>query len=257
MRRYNSSDYRFSASSSELVVAYERGVRTFTGSSLAYVNLAGHVYNHCHFDGSVFDHANLSGASLVGSNLRYTSCHETNLSGANLHDAYCGYGSFIGADFKGAYLVGTNFHHAELWCADFTGASVPSDSHDVLAEILRQAANNDTGKLLFAGIVLLERQWCWRTFLKRRAEFPRHVWDWAVREIKTWPTLARALAEAEEELAQDREVERREASNKTRAQRLIDLSQEPTAKLTPKTRPTTTTTTTRPTTPRKKRDQTA
>jgi hypothetical protein len=226
-------------SADDLIVGYQQGVRYFPASNLSYLKLRGRVLRHARLEGSNLECTDFREANLEGAVLAGVAANGADFHDANLTNAYLGFGSFIGADFSGADLTGALFHHADLWCANFTGATLPESSHDVLAEVLRQAAYADASKLMFAGLVLLERQWCWRTFLVRRLEFPRHVWDWAMREISHWPPYAHALAEAQAELAEERATERKNKEAEKKSQRLIDLAKEPTAKLPPhkRTRP--------------------
>lgn len=55
-------------------------------------------------------------------------------------------------------------------------------SHDVIAEILRRAAGDDIEKLQFAGLVLLQRQWCWHKHL----ELKLPQLEWALTELAKW-----------------------------------------------------------------------
>ena len=87
----------------------------------------------------------LRGANLTGASLNWAS-----LNGANLYRA-----SLNGADLTGASLNG----------ASLNGASLNWSSHDLIAEILRQAAGTDPDKRMLAGLLLVSRDWCWEDFL--------------------------------------------------------------------------------------------
>jgi hypothetical protein len=87
-----------------------------------------------------------------------------NLRGANLRGADLG-----GADLRGAYLVG----------ADLRGADLNWQSHDLLAEILRQAAGEETEKLKVAGLVIICRGKCWDWFASLSSD-PLYGWAIAV-----------------------------------------------------------------------------
>jgi uncharacterized protein YjbI with pentapeptide repeats len=90
------------------------------------------------------------------------------LEGADLEDAY-----LRGADLQGAYLQG----------ADLRGANVNWQSHDILAEILRQDAGADIKRRSFAGLVLISRDWCWSTWL--RLDVTAEV-RWAASVLAKW-----------------------------------------------------------------------
>ena len=84
-----------------------------------------------------------------------------------------------GADLGGAYLSG-----AYLRGADLRDAKLAWRSHDLLAEILRRAAGDDIGKLKVAGLVLIQRDWCWREMLKHADRDP--LGGWALDELRQW-----------------------------------------------------------------------
>jgi len=71
----------------------------------------------------------------------------------------------IGADLTGADLTYAFFVDATLTAADLTNARLNWTSHDLLAEILRQAAGKDVGRLEVAKLVAHRRRWCWEGFL--------------------------------------------------------------------------------------------
>lgn len=73
-----------------------------------------------------------------------------NLHSADLRDA-----DLRDADLRGAYLNG----------ADLRVATIDWQSHDLVAELLRQHAGDDVQKLMVAGLVLISRDWCWKQFL--------------------------------------------------------------------------------------------
>ena len=90
---------------------------------------------------------------LCGTDLR-----GTDLRGANLH----------GADLQGANLRSANLCDAKLnWC-----------SHNLIAEILRQAAVNDVDKLKWAGFVAMQAHKCWDYF--ELLGDPQYVWGLSV-----------------------------------------------------------------------------
>ena len=74
-----------------------------------------------------------------------------------------------GADLGGAYLRGAK----GIW-----------QSHDILSEILRRSAGDDVAKLKVAGLVLIQRGWCWRKMLAEAARDP--LGGWALDELRKW-----------------------------------------------------------------------
>jgi Pentapeptide repeats (8 copies) len=113
--------------------------------------------------------------NLRGANLRTVEA-ET-LSGANLS----------WADLRGANLRGADLSRADLSGADLSRANLSDiklawTSHDLLAELLRRAAGDDIDRLQVAGLILLQRHWCWRDFLK--IDHPQK--SWAMETLRGW-----------------------------------------------------------------------
>ena len=108
--------------------------------------------------------ADLQGADLLGANLRGADLLGANLLGANLRDA----------NLLGANLLGANLLDANLRDADLRNVGVNWTSHDLIAEMLRQAAGEDAEKRSLAGLVLISRDWCWTQFLA--LEHPQREW---------------------------------------------------------------------------------
>ena len=93
-----------------------------------------------------------------------------------------------GADLWGADLRGANLWGAGLWDANLRGANLSDanmnwQSHDLIAERLRQAAGDDWAKLSLAGVVIVGRQHCWKWHLER---CPLFLKEWAIAEMTTW-----------------------------------------------------------------------
>jgi hypothetical protein len=149
-----------------------------------------------------FTKANLRGADLRGADLRGTY-----LRGADLRGAYLRGADFRGADFRevdlrgadlrGADLRGVDLRRADLRGADLreadlgganlreaylTGAKIAWQSHDLIAEILRRAAGDDTEKLKVAGLMLICREKCWKDFLEIRDSLV----GWALDILQEW-----------------------------------------------------------------------
>jgi hypothetical protein len=114
--------------------------------------------------------ANLRGANLCGADL-----HGANLRGANLREA-----DLHGANLRGANLREADLHGANLRGADLRGAKINWASHDLLAEILRQAAGDNIDQRKMAGLVRVSRDWCWGQFLKMNSD---PMLEWALNEL--------------------------------------------------------------------------
>jgi uncharacterized protein YjbI with pentapeptide repeats len=142
--------------------------------------------------------ADLEGADLEGANLRGADLQGADLRGADLRGAYLGGADLEGADLQGAYLRGADLRGADLrgadlrgadlqgaylQGADLRGANVNWQSHDILAEILRQDAGADIKRRSFAGLVLISRDWCWSTWL--RLDVTAEV-RWAASVLAKW-----------------------------------------------------------------------
>lgn len=117
--------------------------------------------------------ADLANADLRGADLRDAVFRGADLRGANLRSAVLCGADFCGADFRGAVLCG-----ADLVGADLSGATLNWSSHELLAEVLRQAAGQLPARRMLAGLVLVSRDWCWRDFV--RLECPERAWACAV-----------------------------------------------------------------------------
>ncbi len=114
--------------------------------------------------------------------LQRCNAGERDFSGADLRDA-----DLRDADLRGANLRGADLRGANLRGANLRGAQFPSTSHIVIAEILRQAAGNDVQRLMVAGLVVLQRGWCWREFDRAVTE-PR-LRRWVRKTLSAWPQL--------------------------------------------------------------------
>ena len=113
--------------------------------------------------------ANLSWADLSGADLRW----------ADLSEAYLSW-----ADLSEAYLRRADLRRADLRRAELRRAVVNWNSHDLLAEILRRAAGDNVPRRMLAGLILVSRDWCWKTFLA--AEIDPALRQWALDEFRLW-----------------------------------------------------------------------
>ena len=145
--------------------------------------------------------AYLGGADLGGAYLRWADLRWADLRGAYLRGAYLGGADLGGADLGGAYL-----RWADLGGADLRGAKINWQSHDAIAEILRREAAEDTEKRKVAGLVVVSRDWCWKSFLAIESSLR----DWAL------DTLAGYVVDGDG--APDVLVERKRKSDATKGE---------------------------------------
>lgn len=128
------------------------------------------------------DSDTLSGADLSYADLRYADLRAANLYGANLRyadlrDADLRYADLRYADLRCADLCAANLHHAAL-----RGAKINWNSHNLIAEILRQNAREDIEKLQIPGLIILLKDRCWDYFLK--LDHPQK--GWAIQVLKDY-----------------------------------------------------------------------
>lgn len=140
------------------------------GADLSGTNLRDALMNGAELSGANLRDALLRGANLSSANLyraelseaelyrAYLSC--ANLCGANLSGADLRCASIGGADLSGANLIDADLRGANLRGAYLRDAQLNWQSHDILAEILR-----DAGHRRIAGLVLISLDWCWDDFL--------------------------------------------------------------------------------------------
>ena len=70
------------------------------------------------------------------------------------------------ANLQWANLQCANLRGADLYGADLRGANINWTQHELVAEILRQAAGNDIEKLQLAGLILICKNKCWDEFMQ-------------------------------------------------------------------------------------------
>jgi hypothetical protein len=168
---------------SQLLIRYASGERVFASVDLSGADLGG---------------ANLSEADLHGADLRWANLHGANLRWANLHGANLSGADLGGANLSGAYLYGANLSGAYLYganlCgADLSGANLPNGSHDVVAELLQRTAGDNLKRLMIAGLVLIQRQWCWRDFAKALQNIDADDKQWIRDTLAPYQSLKTAL----------------------------------------------------------------
>ncbi len=116
-------------------------------------------------------------------------------AGANLAGAYLAEADLAGANLAEADLAGANLARANL-----ARATINWQSHHLVGEILRRAADEDGEKLKIAGVVTIMHPWCWEKFLG----FKDPLEGWAlevlaplVKDGDNAPKVLRALATKE------------------------------------------------------------
>ena len=106
------------------------------------------------------------------------------LTGANLTDADLYGVNLYGADLTGADLYGATLYGATLTDADLSGARINWQSHDLIAEVLKRAADDNVPRRMLAGLILISRDWCWKQFLA--LDIDTSVRQWALDELRGW-----------------------------------------------------------------------
>jgi len=117
----------------------------------------------------------LSGADLSGANLSGAYLSGANLSGANLGGA-----NLRGANLSGANLSEANLSEAYLREANLREAALNWQSHNLLAEVLRRAADDDVPRRMLAGLILISHDWCWGKFLALNIDPELREWGLSV-----------------------------------------------------------------------------
>ena len=136
---------------------------------------------------------NLQSADLHGINLRNADLTCANLGGVELQNA-----DLSNATLCGTYLRNTDLSNANLCCANLRGAYLPHadlndaylrgarlvwQSHDLIAEILRQAAGKNKVYRSVAGLVFMSRDLCWEELAAAVTSKQR---DWAFGVLAQW-----------------------------------------------------------------------
>lgn len=139
------------------------------GTDLRYANMRGADLRGAELGDAALGDAYLGGADLDRADLVEANLSEANLIDANLIDA-----NLRGADLRGGELRGANLTGANLDGADLRGTRINWQSHDLIAELLRRAAEGDVERRKLAGLVLVSRDWCWFHFLA--LDDPQREW---------------------------------------------------------------------------------
>jgi hypothetical protein len=105
--------------------------------------------------GNTLRGSDLSGSDLSGSNLRGSDLRGSNLSDSDLR----------GSDLRDSDLRGSNLRGSNLSGSDLRDSNLNWNSHDILSEILRQAAKGDANLRRTAGLVACSHDWCWQKLI--------------------------------------------------------------------------------------------
>jgi hypothetical protein len=90
----------------------------------------------------------------------------------------------IDVDLKSANLEGANLKFANLRGANLSVKDPPADNY-FWAELLKRAAKGDIEKLQFAGLVQLQKEWCWGDWKKIINKHFKHLQQWIL-SVDTW-----------------------------------------------------------------------
>ncbi len=137
---------------------------------LAGASLSGVYLSNAFLAGADLRGANLQEAILEGADLDLAD-----LTGAVLRHAYQNGALFRRASLTRVDLRRANLSYADLSYADLSGADLYGArlsgiqpnllSHELVGEILRQAAGVNIEKLKLAALVRSQKSWCWEDFL--------------------------------------------------------------------------------------------
>ena len=140
-------------------------------------NLAG-----ADFAGADLYDANLSRANLAGAILRSADLAGADLAGANLFRANLFRADLRSAILSSANLSVVNLFRADLYDANLSRAKLNWQSHNLLGEILRRAAEGNMERRALAGLVVISTDKChdfWMGFAHPEKE-------WAVSVLRQW-----------------------------------------------------------------------
>jgi hypothetical protein len=124
--------------------------------------------------------ANLYGANLYGANLYGANLYGADLRDADVRSADLRSANLYGADLRDADVRSADLRSANLYGANLYGANLPNNSHEICAELLRQAADDNIQRRMLAGLILISRDWCWKHFLS--IDHPEK--EWALKVLK-------------------------------------------------------------------------
>jgi hypothetical protein len=150
------------------------------GANLRRANLSDANLSRANLSRADLFGADLFGADLFGADLFGADLFGADLSGANLSGANLSGANLRRANLSGANLSGANLRRANLSGAGLRGAMFNWQSHDLSAEVLRQAAGDDVQRRMLAGLILVSRNWCWNVFLAAPIDPALREWGLSV-----------------------------------------------------------------------------
>src|SRR5579863_9221963 len=133
--------------------------------------------------------ADLNYANLYNADLRYANLYNADLSYAYLYNADLRNANLCNADLSYADLYNADLHNANLYNADLYNVKLDNtvinwQSHDLLAEILRQNAKEEV-EFAMAGHILIRRDLCWdKLFLS--TWITQDNLDWALKTFSKY-----------------------------------------------------------------------
>ena len=130
----------------------------------------------------------LRDSDLRGNDLRDSDLHDSDLrysdlSGSDLRDSDLRGSDLRDSDLRYSDLRYSDLRGSDLRGSDLRGSDLSWNSHDLLAEILSREAGEDIKLSSFAGLVLLNRNWCWEKWLSVEITPELH---WAASVLAKW-----------------------------------------------------------------------
>ena len=144
------------------------GSADLRSADLGYADLGSADLGYANLRSANLRYANLRSANLGSADLGSADLRYADLGYANLRSAELRYAELSYADLSYADLGYADLGYANLRSAELRYAKIAWSSHDLLSEILRRAAGDDIAKLKAAGLILMCREKCWKSFLEMR-----------------------------------------------------------------------------------------
>ena len=157
----------------------------FREAKLALVDLSNADCSGGDFQDACLSGADMSYGNFEGATFAYATLEDSNLGCADLAGVDFERANLHGADFRSAVIKQTNFY-----AADLSGVQFDSGCHEIISEILRQAAGKDVQKRMLAGLVLVSKDWCWSEFGHFLSEAGMtDLFAWALGVLEGWECL--------------------------------------------------------------------
>jgi len=151
-------------------------------ADLNYANLYNADLHNADLYNADLRNANLRYANLYNADLGYADLRNADLCNANLRYAYLRYADLGYADLRNADLCNADLRNVKL-----DNTVINWQSHDLLAEILRQNAGDFVDRRMLAGLILVSRDWCWDKFITLEISKKSQLW--------AFKTLAKYITE--------------------------------------------------------------